>query len=78
MIGYRFLRPAEEEMIGAAKFYEVATAGLGADFLDEVGRVVNLLREHPDSARPSTAASEELCFTVFPSALFTRSKLRLS
>jgi hypothetical protein len=29
MIGYRFLSPAEEEMIEAALFYEAASKGLG-------------------------------------------------
>jgi plasmid stabilization system protein ParE len=48
MIGYRFLLPAEEEMTEASVFYEAATSGLGAGFLDEVQRVVNILREHPE------------------------------
>jgi toxin ParE1/3/4 len=47
MIGYRFLLPAEEEMTEASVFYEAATSGLGAGFLDEVQRVVNILRVHP-------------------------------
>ncbi len=36
MIGYRFLPPADEEMIGASLFYEAASAGLGRDFLNDV------------------------------------------
>ncbi len=48
MIGYRFLLPAKEEMIDASIFYAAASSGLGAGFLDEVGRVINILREHPD------------------------------
>jgi len=47
MIGYRFLLPAEEEMTEASAFYEAATSGLGASFLNEVQRGVNILREHP-------------------------------
>ena len=47
MIPYRFLRPAEKEMIEAALFYENASSGLGGDFLDDVHRVINVLREHP-------------------------------
>jgi len=43
MIGYRFLLPAEEEMTEASIFYEAATSGLGAGFLDEVQRLVNIL-----------------------------------
>ncbi len=45
MIGYRFLYPAEEEMIEASLFYEAACIGLGSDFLDDVQRVINRLRE---------------------------------
>jgi plasmid stabilization system protein ParE len=48
MISYRFLLPAEEEMTEASVFYEAASSGLGTRFLDEVGRVVNILREHPE------------------------------
>ena len=48
MIGYRFLRPAELEMTEASLFYDTASSGLGGGFLDEVQRVVSVLREHPD------------------------------
>jgi plasmid stabilization system protein ParE len=48
MIGYRFLLPAEEEMTEASLFYEAASSGLGASLLDEVDRVINVLREHPE------------------------------
>jgi plasmid stabilization system protein ParE len=47
MIGYRFLQPADEEMTEASLFYEAASTGLGNDFLDDVQRVVDSLREHP-------------------------------
>jgi len=52
MIGYRFLLPAEEEMTDASVFYEAATSGLGAGFLDEIQRVVNILRDHPELGQP--------------------------
>jgi len=47
MIGYRFLYPAEEEMTQASLFYEAASLGLGNNFLDDVQRVVDSLREYP-------------------------------
>jgi toxin ParE1/3/4 len=47
MIGYRFLLPAEEEMIEASIFYELASTNLGSDFLDDVDRLISLLRAHP-------------------------------
>ena len=46
MIGYRFLLPAEEEMTEASVFYETASAHLGADFLDDIDHVINLLRNY--------------------------------
>ena len=48
MTGYRFLLPAEEEMTEASLFYEAASAGLGEEFLDDVQRVIGILREHPE------------------------------
>lgn len=46
MTAYRFLHLAEEEMTEASLFYEAASAGLGRDFLDDVERVIDGLREH--------------------------------
>jgi toxin ParE1/3/4 len=47
MIGYRFLPPAEEEMIEASLFYEARSEGLGFEFLDGVQRLIDLMCEHP-------------------------------
>lgn len=47
MIGYRFLPPAEEEMTEASLTYEAASTNLGDDFLDDVQRVIDALREFP-------------------------------
>ena len=47
MIGYRFLPPADEEMTEASLFYEAASTGLGNDFLNDIQRVVDNLRQHP-------------------------------
>ena len=52
MIGYSFLLPAEEEMMAAASFYEDASFNLGVEFLNDVDRVVDLLRSHPLSGHP--------------------------
>ena len=51
MIAYRFLHPAEEEMTEASLFYEAASDGLGSDFLDDVKRVIDGLRERPNLGR---------------------------
>ena len=69
MIGYRFLLPAEEEMTEASLFYEAATSGLGAGFLDEVGRVINILREHPELGQPVGRELRRALLHRFPFSL---------
>ena len=43
----RFLDPAEEEMLEAARSYETQAVGLGERFLDEVEGCVDLLLDRP-------------------------------
>jgi plasmid stabilization system protein ParE len=69
MIGYRFLLPAEEEMTEASVFYEAATFGLGAGFLDEVQRVVNILLEHPELGQPVGRGLRRALLHRFPFSL---------
>src|SRR6266852_5878020 len=69
MIGYRFLLPAEEEMTEASVFYEAATSGLGADFLDEVQRVINILREHSELGQPVDRGLRRALLHRFPFSL---------
>ena len=47
MIPYRFLSPAEEEMTQAALYYEAASSRLGRDFLDDVQKAIDRLRNFP-------------------------------
>lgn len=47
MKGARFLRPAEEEMLEAAFYYEQQSAGLGRDFLEKVRKAVDEIARHP-------------------------------
>lgn len=51
MISYRFLTPAEIEMTEASVFYETATSGLGVEFLYEIQRVIDVVRNHPKLGR---------------------------
>jgi plasmid stabilization system protein ParE len=69
MIGYRFLLPAEEEMTEASVFYEAATSGLGADFLDDVHRIVGMLREHPELGRSIDQGFRQALLHRFPFSL---------
>lgn len=47
MIAYRFLKPAERELLEASLFYETASVGLGTQFLDDIERILNRVRAHP-------------------------------
>jgi toxin ParE1/3/4 len=69
MIAYRFLPPAEEEMIGASLFYEAASSGLGIDFLDDVQRVIDLVREQPKIGHVVGRGLRRALFTRFPFSL---------
>ena len=43
----RFLRPAEIELLDAARYYEIQAPGLGIDFLDKIAAAVEDIRAHP-------------------------------
>ncbi len=44
----RFLKPAEEEMLQAATYYELQAPGLGTDFLAKIDSAVRDLGERPE------------------------------
>ena len=66
MIGYRFLPPAEEEMIEASLFYEARSEGLGFEFLDGVQRLIDLLREHPKLGQSVAGGFRRAVLRRFP------------
>jgi len=69
MIPYRFLTPAEEEMTEAALFYEAASSQLGSDFLDDVHRAVDRLREFPQVGEAVTSGVRQTLLHRFPFSL---------
>jgi plasmid stabilization system protein ParE len=69
VIDYRFLPAAEEEMVEAALFYEAAGSGLGHDFLGDVQRGVDLLRERPQLGRSMGRGLRQALLTRFPFSL---------
>jgi plasmid stabilization system protein ParE len=66
MIGFRYLLPAEAEMTEAARFYEGQADGLGADFLDDLRRAVDRLRDNPGLGQPVTAELRRSLLSQFP------------
>ena len=69
MIPYRFLTPAEEEMTEAALFYEAASSQLGIDFLDDVQRAIDRLREFPHAGEAVTSDVRQTLLHRFPFSL---------
>jgi plasmid stabilization system protein ParE len=70
VIGYRFLPPAEEEMVEASHFYEAESSGLGDEFLDDVQRVIDSLREHPKLGQQVGRKFRLALLRRFPFSLF--------
>ena len=64
MISYRFLSPAEDEMSGAALFYE--SVGLGHDFLNDVQQRIDLLCQFPKSGTRIDAKLRRMLLHRFP------------
>ena len=72
MIGFRYLLPAEEEMTEAAVFYEGQAGGLGTEFLDDLQRAVNRLRDNPKLGQKVGDGLRRSLFSRFPySVIYT-------
>jgi plasmid stabilization system protein ParE len=69
MIDYRFLYPAEEEMIEASVFYEAASDGLGNDFLRDVKFGIDSLCEHPQLGHEVGGGLRRMLLHRFPFSL---------
>ena len=59
-------------MTEASVFYEAASVGLGFDFLDDVQRVIDTIREHPELGRAVGKTYGKSCYTVSHSVSFIR------
>jgi plasmid stabilization system protein ParE len=57
---------ARAELNDGAQFYDAAAAGLGADFLNELERVVRLLTQHPEIGRGQGAGVRTFPARRFP------------
>lgn len=60
-------------MIEAALFYQAAATGLGADFLDDVQRAIDSVREHPELGAAAGYGLRRTLVRRFPSALSMQS-----
>ena len=65
----RFLTLAQRELDDAVLWYEQQEEGLGRNFLDELDRVVRLVRRYPQVATQIEADIRRFLFTRFPYSL---------
>jgi plasmid stabilization system protein ParE len=65
----RFLGLANQEVDDAVRWYEEQAEGLSRDFLDELDRVVRLVRSYPLLATQIQPEIRRFLFTRFPYSL---------
>jgi toxin ParE1/3/4 len=66
VIAHRYLPLAREELIEAASFYEARVPGLGAAFLDDVDRSIEVLCESPQIGAAAGRTFRKLLLRRFP------------
>ena len=69
MIKIRFLNLADREVDDAVRWYEEQAEGLSRDFLDELDRVVRLVRIYPLMATQIEPDIRRFLFSRFPYSL---------
>lgn len=65
----RFLKLADQEVDAPVIWYDEQTPGFGVQFLDELDRVVRLVRSYPLSAPQIEPEIRRFLFTRFPYSL---------
>jgi plasmid stabilization system protein ParE len=65
----RFLSLADQELADAVRWYEEQEEGLSRDFLDELDRIVRLVKTHPLLATQIEPEIRRFLFTRFPYSL---------
>lgn len=68
----RFTPLADADVAEACDTYEGAREGLGADFLDDLGRAVVLLGEHPEAGPAVYRDLRRVLLHTFPYSLYYR------
>ena len=61
-----FLQSAREEFLAAAEYYEAASPGLGAEFIEDVERAVTRLTTFPEHGSPYVADTRRIVLRRFP------------
>lgn len=63
---YRFLAPANEDLVVAMDYYENAVPGLGLEFLDEIERTVQRILMQPEAWTKISACHRRCRSRRFP------------
>lgn len=61
-----FLPSAREEFLAAADYYEAASPGLGAEFIEDVERAMKRLATFPKHGSPYVAETRRVVLRRFP------------
>ena len=69
MMEIRFLTLASREVDDAVRWYEAREQGVSRDFLDELDRVVRLIRHHPRAGMQIEPDIRRFLLTRFPYSL---------
>jgi plasmid stabilization system protein ParE len=72
VIDYTFHPEADAEFVAAGLYYDAQVVGLGASFVDAVGRAVSLIRQHPDVGSPIGPQLRRMLISGFPYAVIYR------
>ena len=64
--GVGFHPAARSELFESADYYDIQSAGLGAEFLDEIERSIKRAIDHPDAAPIVFGRTRKLFVSRFP------------
>jgi plasmid stabilization system protein ParE len=62
----RILAPAEEEFLEAVSFYEAEAEGLGAEFIDEFEKALELISSNPHIGSPYDGGTRRKLLGRYP------------
>ena len=68
----RFLKPAEQEMLNAARYYELQSPSLGEDFLVKIESAIHDIAENPERWPIIHSYTRRRMIHRFPYALLYR------
>jgi len=57
---------AEQELLHSITYYENKSAGLGTEFLEEIGKTLDLIKSFPELGSPFTNADRRMLLNRFP------------